>query len=112
MPFNRNPFPLGKVTATTTTPARLTANFLSDAEITGMIASKIDLKALSGNNGDIYLGYSDMDRATLAGVIALISPGGTWSYSDATSLNSINPHDLYIGVDVNGDGVLATAHVR
>jgi hypothetical protein len=112
MPLDRNPFPLGKVTTNAGTPVALTNNFSSDTAVTGVLTSKLSIQALTDNVGSVYLGYADMNKSTLAGVLAILAPGDGWPYYDATSLGVIKASDFYIDVETNGDGILASFDVR
>jgi hypothetical protein len=113
MPITMNPVPLGKVAvAAAGTPVRLTANFPSDSEFEQMVVSKLNIQALTDNTGPLYLGYADMNRTTLAGVLAIIPQGSTWAFGEYNALNTIKPHDLYLDADNNGDAGLVSAHIR
>lgn len=113
MPITSNPVPLGKVTvAAAGTPVRLTNNFVSDPDHMNALVSKLNVQALTDNTGPVYLGYAGMNRTTLAGVLAIIPQGSTWTFGEFNALNTIKPHDLYLDADNNGDAALVSAHIR
>lgn len=104
---------LGKVTSTTPgTPVRIT----KDQAIPGarIPAHSMMFQALSTNGGKIYIGHSNMNKTTLAGVIAVLpTPTSSilpvFSMSIAYSPLGFNAADYWIDVDTSGDGVLVSA---
>jgi len=100
---------LGKVTVTTAgTPVRLTAN--ETTPTARVPAHAIFVQADKANGGAGWLGLSGMNKATGAGVLAVIpkpSASDSTSYpsisiSDATSKTMIDASDVYLDADGNG----------
>lgn len=113
MALSYNPFPLGKVTvASAGVPVRITNNFLSTSDVTDSLASKIEITALSGNTGNIYIGYSGMNTSTMAGVLKELLPGDSWGISDVGAPNVFKPHDIYIDSAEDGDSAICMFHTR
>ncbi len=116
-----NPQPLGNVTvATPGTPVQITTTLQATAVGSGNIVNsstdivacnKISLIASTithagaGNTGLVYFGAQGMVRATLAGVLGLVYPGGSYSLVTNVNLNEYDANKLYIDADTAGDGV-------
>ncbi len=115
-----NPQPLGNVlVATPGTPVQITLTLQSTAAGSGnvvnastdeVLCNKINIISSTithtgaGNTGKIYLGSSAMVRATLAGVIAVIAPGGSYSITTNVNLNAYDANKLYLDADTANDG--------
>lgn len=113
MPITNNPVPLGKVTVSTAgTPVLAIANFSSDSDFTSLYANKLEVAALPSNSGMIYVGYSGMNRSSLAGVIAMIQPGGSWIFTENAGMNVFDVSRLYLDADTDSNAALVTAHIR
>lgn len=108
MPINRNPFPLGKVTVTAGVPKQIVENFKTDTDIVNKLVAKVEVCALPDNTGNVYLGYSDMNTTTLAGVIRILGAGDSWNLSSGVKLNFIDVDKLYIDADNTGAGVYSS----
>ena len=117
-----NPQPLGAVTvATPGTPVRLTIALLNNDPTTGkpattlatdpVVCNKIGLAANplthagAGNTGKIYVGSASLNRTTLAGVIAVIAPGGGYSITNNVGMNIYDASKYYVDADNAGDGL-------
>lgn len=112
------PQPFGNVTvATPGTPVQLAINFpnftpaVTTAVTDQVYCNKINIITSSisqtgaGNTGNVYIGQSNMVRATLVGVIAVLSPGQSFPVTNNVSMN-IYPFDqYYVDADTAGDGV-------
>lgn len=113
MAILNNPAALGKVAvAAAGTPVQVTTNFSSTPGYTDLQSNKITLQALSGNTGKVYVGFSNMNKATGAGVLAELNQGDFWSITDPSAANVFDVTKFYIDADNNGDAVYASAHVR
>ena len=108
---------LGKVTTNAGTPVRLTAN---EADTTARyVVHSFLVEVLQGNTTKIYVGASNLNRTTLAGVYAVI-PVPTLTAGVATILPSFsatvtyasgafNLAEVWMDVDSNGEGALVSA---
>lgn len=106
---------LGKVTATSGTPARITAN--QSVPAARFQCHAIMIEALPTNTGKVYV----MDRsngviATLVGVLAILAvptanviPTYTVGFSGAP--NPMNAASYYIDVENTGEGVIVSVLV-
>lgn len=113
---------LGAVTvATPGTPVRLTINLLSADPTTNKVVTtaatdqvpcnKIGLATNPlthggvGNTGKVYVGSASMNKTTLLGVIAVLSPGGSYSITNNVSMNIYDASTFYVDADTAGDGI-------
>lgn len=101
----RNPFAYGKVTTNAGVPVAVTNNFADQADVLEAAQSFISIKALDANAGSVYIGHSDMNKSTLAGVFAVIGPSESVGFGHPNT-SKVYPRDIYIDVAENGDGVL------
>lgn len=115
-----NPQPLGNVTvATPGTPVQITLTLQSTAAGSGNIVGSATDPVLcnlvsiitspithsgAGNTGKIYFGSQGMVRATLAGVIAVLSPGQSIPMTVNVALNAFDANKLYLDADNAADG--------
>ena len=109
MPFDHNPFAYGAVTATAGTPVAVTDNFSSDTDVLAMPVAYLSIQALKDNAGNVYIGYSDMNTTTMAGVLYVIGPGESWGVGHP-NVSTIRPRDIYIDVETTGEGVLVSGY--
>lgn len=116
-----NPQALGNVTvATPGTPVQITKTLQSTAAGSGnIVGSSTDpvlcnlisiitspiTQAGGGNTGKVYIGSSGMVRATLAGVIAVLSPGQSIPLTINVALNAFDANKLYVDADTANDGI-------
>lgn len=107
--IDHNPFSYGKITTNIGTKRALTYNFASDAEVVAAPMSYLMVKALPTNTDNVFIGYSDMNTTTLAGVVAIIGPGESFAVGHP-NVSTIQVRDLYLDVSVNGEGVLAAGY--
>lgn len=113
MAIANNPAALGKVAvAAAGTPVQLITNFSSTPGYTDLQSNKINIQALDTNVGKIYIGYSNMVRATGVGVLHVLLPGEFWSITDPSAANVFDVTKFHIDADTNGDAIYASAHVR
>ena len=102
---------LGQVTTTAGTLVRLTAN---ESDATAHLACHSFMcEALQGNTGRVYIGASNMVRATGVGVYAVLAiPTDnvlpTFTATISFLPNALVMNELYLDVDVNGEGVLVS----
>lgn len=114
----QKPKGIGKVTVTTPgTPVSLAANFIGSIMTVDdtLNVNKIALwappsAAPSGwtgptNTQTIYIGDKTMNKTTLAGVVATIVPGGSWSITNNVGDNVYALQNLYVDADHAGDSV-------
>lgn len=103
---------LGKVTvANAGVPVRLTNN-QGDPTVLFRAHSYL-VEVLSTNTGKVYIGAQNLDRTTLVGVYAILAPPTTNIYPTFSSTisyapNPLNVASVWIDVDVNGEGVIAS----
>lgn len=67
---------------------------------------EIDIMALEGNTGDVYVGYSGVDASAKVGIV--LHPGDAWSQDDDESkirLAGRKLSEIYIDSDTSSDGV-------
>ena len=116
-----SPQPLGNVlVATPGAPVQITATLQATAAGSGNIVNSstdiVPVKMISiiaspithagaGNTGKIYFGVQGMVRATLAGVIAVLSPGQSIPVTVGDSVNPLDANTLYIDADNAADGI-------
>jgi hypothetical protein len=116
MAFNvaSRPLSLGKLAPTAGTPIRLTTNLvgaLADpflpygnaASSNDLWAHALEIKSVSTNSGNLYIGFAGMVKSTLVNVVRVIEPGESWPFSTAVSLNPYHLGELFIDVDNTGD---------
>ena len=102
---------LGQVTTNAGTPIRLTTN---ESDATAHLACHSFMcEALQGNTGRVYIGSADMVRATGVGVYAVIPiPTDTVLPAFTATIsflpNALVMNELFLDVDVNGEGVLVS----
>lgn len=106
-------YSIGKVTVTTAgTKVRLTANETTPGANLG--AQTILIQALSGNTGKVYIGLSTLNKSTGAGVLGVLNVPPTTGDLPLLTLTApmapalFNAADLYLDVDTNGEGVMAS----
>ena len=68
-------------------------------------ANKVDIQALPGNVGSVYIGFAGMNRATLANVIAVLRAGQDWSVTNNVGVNTYSVETMFVDADTAGDGV-------
>ncbi len=112
--------PLGNVlVASPGTPVQITATLQATAAGSGyIVGSSTDIvpckmvsiiaspitQAGAGNTSKIYFGVKGMVKATLAGVIAVLSPGQSIPVTVQDSVNPLNANDFYVDADTANDG--------
>lgn len=74
------------------------------------------IEALSSNIGKVYVGTSDLNKGTLAGVLVVLPvPTAnflpTFSVSVTSAANALSLSDLWIDADNAGEGVLISVVV-
>ena len=123
-----NPQPLGAVTVVTPgTKVRLTINLLSADPTTGKVVTtsatdsvpcnKIGLAANplsqggAGNTGKVYVGSQSMNKTTLLGVVAIISPGGSYTISNNVSMDIYDASKWFVDADTAGDSIYGSIDV-
>jgi glutamine cyclotransferase len=108
-----NPAALGKVAvAAAGTPVSILTNFSSVDGYANLQSNKITIQALEGNTGKVYIGYSNMVRATGVGVLFVLNGGETWSITDPSAANVFDVNKFFLDADSNGDAAYVSAHVR
>jgi hypothetical protein len=116
MAFNvaTKPLSLGKLAPTSGTPIRLTANLVGSltdpnlpygnaASANDLWVNKLEIKSVSTNSGNLYIGFAGMVKATLVNVIRVIEPGESWPLSNPVGMNTYHLGELEIDVDNTGD---------
>jgi hypothetical protein len=107
------PQALGLVTVTTPgTPVSLAATLIAQGLLAvgdEFLANKLLLFAAPANVGIIYVGQANMVRATFFGVVATITKGGFYSYTNNVSADVLQVEKLYIDADTANDGVFGNA---
>lgn len=103
------PEPLGKLAPTSGTPIAITANLSNSTDgskATGntdpsndLYGNKITIQASTSNVGSVYIMKSGGSKTTLAGVIAVLGGGDTWSIGDYSRNNSYHPGSFFVDVD-------------
>lgn len=63
------------------------------------------------NTGRVYIGYSNINRTTLAGVLFWVDPGGQMWYPQYSETNTLMVDKMYMDADNAGDWALITAKV-
>lgn len=118
MAFNPafKPQPFGNVTVVTPgTLVQLALNLVG-LGVTAAVTDNVYCNKLSiitspithggvGNTGYVYIGTATMVRATLAGVIAVLSPGQSFPITNNVSMNIYQFEKYYLDADTAGDGV-------
>ena len=105
---------LGKITVPVAgTPVRCSSTQTIVPSGDSFPVHSVLIQALTANSGKVYIGDRNMVVATLANVIAVLaipSGGAIPSFSVALTLapNAINLADLFLDVDVNGEGALVS----
>lgn len=94
------PVPIVNTLLTTANPG---GGFVLGALTDDVPCNKININAPSGNTGLLYLGQADMIRATMAGVIGTIPPGGSFSLTTNISLNSYHAQKFCLDADNAAD---------
>lgn len=89
-------------------PIRVTSNLENPSQREAVHA--ILFQALPENTGRVYIGTSELNRVTKAGVLGTLAvPTAnslpTFSMALTISPNAIHAHDLWIDADSNTDGV-------
>jgi hypothetical protein len=101
--------PFTKAVAAAATPEALfTANTVHGFKR----AKSIIIQARPGNTGKVYIGHVGINKTTFASVMYILAiPAATPTFFDAIKIevpdgqNIINLEQLYIAVDVDGEGV-------
>jgi hypothetical protein len=57
------------------------------------------------NAQTVYIGQKNMNKTTLFGVIASLSPGGSWTITNNVGSNVYAVQDLFVDADTANDGV-------
>ena len=113
--FPTNPAALGIVTvASPDTPVSL-LSAVPAAQNQGFMCQAIEVEAMkdagkTANSGLVYIGASDMNKTTGAGVIKTLAVGESWSYNAIG--NQMAPDNLYLDAANADDGVQVRAFVR
>ena len=103
---------LGYVTVTAAgTPVRLTSNETTPADRYPVHSYLIEV--VSSNTGKIFVGSSTMNKATGAGVYAVLPPPTTNVYPSFSSniveaAAGFNLAEVYLDADVNGEKALVS----
>jgi hypothetical protein len=115
------PEPLGKITTTPGTPVRITMNLASSpagraaygnlSPGDDLWGNKLELKAPSGNAGNVYIGKINMVRATLVGVIRVLEPGESWPVTEHPRGNVYHIGDFCFDSDNAADSVHGSVDV-
>lgn len=109
-----NPVVLGKLAPTSGTPIRLTANLTAaygNTEIADDLhAHTLEIVASTDNAGRLYVGYTGLNKTTLAGVIKVLEPGESWSIS-GPSMNTYWVGTYFVDVATSTDYCNGFAHV-
>lgn len=120
-----NPQPFGSVISTTPgTPVQVAINlpglgvmansvdpkteFLNDVVPCNKINFNVNPLAHggAGNTGSIYIGIAGMNKATLVGVIFVVSPSqGGVQITNNVGMNTYMVQGFFMDVDVAGDGI-------
>lgn len=95
------------------TPVRLITALVSAGIITAAtdivqvnkisISASVISQAGAGNTGNIYIGTPTMVKATLAGVVAVIAPGGSWGITNNVGMNVYEFQNWYVDADTAND---------
>jgi hypothetical protein len=101
---------LGKVTvASAGTPVNITVNFTDLDTREHHRAKAIQIQALPGNAGDVYVGLKGLlTKATLVGVLAVLSPGMTYREQLGETQNGLSVRDFSIDADTNNDAAVVS----
>jgi len=65
----------------------------------------ISIQALAGNTGNIYVGTSALVGSTKVGCYFILGAGETFQ-STSFGLNAIDPREVYIDADEDGEGAV------
>lgn len=116
------PETLGKLGPTSGTPIAITANLLNSTDgykasgntdpSNDLYGNKITIQASGANTGILYVMKSGGSRTTLAGVIATLNAGDSWSIGDYNRVNVYRAGAFFVDVDTTGDycyGIVDTA---
>ena len=110
-----NPQPFGNVAVVTPgTPVPLAFNLPNLSPVVAQLTDHIPCNKINintstishtgaGNTGKIYIGIQGMVRATLAGVIFVLSPGQSVSVTTNVNMNIYQFDQWYIDADNAGD---------
>jgi len=104
--------PFGRIIVSTPgVPVPVTA--LQTDAINRLNVHAVLIQALSSNTGKVYIGTRDINRSTLAGVYAVLAvptPSVIPTFSAALTLApaGIQVQDMYLDVDLGGEGALVT----
>lgn len=114
------PQPLGNVLVPSPgTPVQITATLQTTAAGSGYIVGSptddVPCKMISiisspithtgaGNTGSIYFGVKGMVKATLAGVIAVLTPGQSIPVTVQDTVNPMDANKFYVDADNANDG--------
>lgn len=110
---------LGKTTvpaAGTPVPVAIPSSVAGPATPGENSVHAILIQALAGNSGKVYVGGPGLNKSTLANCFVVLPvPTSnlipTFSISVTAAANALSLQDLYIDVDVNGEGVLVSVVV-
>lgn len=107
------PQPYGPVTVPTPgTPVSLISTLIANGLCQNgdaVTVNKVEVQALPGNTGSVYLGVVGMNKATGANVIAVLKAGQDWGITNNVSVNTYDLETYVVDADVAGDGVLGSS---
>ena len=72
----------------------------------------IIVQALTTNTQKVYIGLSGMNKVTLAGVLAVLTTGQSYSASSPGLQDPLDLAQIFVDVDVNNEGVLTSYFVN
>ena len=115
--FPTNPAALGIVTQPShiASPVKLLSSVpAAEGQDTDTKFHSIELEAINTvgkalNAGVVFIGQSNMNTSTGAGVIKSLSPGEQWSFDAGTHGNIFDPDKLYLQTLNDNDGVQVRA---
>lgn len=97
---------LGKVVVTTAaTRERLTKGLSSPTARLG--CTKVTIRALEGNTGDVTVGDSTVVASTGEGAFIVLAQGESHTFGTEAAPGGLNAADFWLDVATNGDGVTA-----
>lgn len=107
-----NPLPYGKASVPVPgTPVSITAGAIALGYTAKDLACQsIFFQALPANTGNVYIGASDMNTTTMAGVLFILVAGQQQPYTSPAG-NSIDPTRLYVDADVADEGIISGGYI-
>lgn len=106
-----NPFPLGFIQPTPGTPVSITTKFSGGLSFTH--AKALIAQAPTSNQGPMYVGRQNLNKAQGSGIISMVYPGETKSIPyDLMSGNVIDMSKFYVDCDVVNDGLFVSALIE